>query len=560
MDPQDAYELVAKVADPTASEGLNRPRSILLLWFLRNFIGIDDLDAYQFVCDGTDDRGIDGLFTEAPSVDDDVANLVLLQCRYPETPKLIGEADIPSFLGNASHFRTADNVRTLLASPQLEPELRSLITNLKLVERLEAGKLRTRLIFVTAGVLTTKAKELIAATNAAEGAGYLTAYDITELGPLAKAVLDPAPLAGEVTVPCAEIERFRTELHGRQQVVAAIRALDIVDWPGISDRSLFDLNVRLQLKANRVSSGLRRALEKKADHSNFLAFHNGLTVVCNSLTMTDLDLKVTDMSVVNGAQSVIALQDQRDHLTAELKLVVKFVEIGNQQQMAREVAWRSNNQNPVNPRNLRARSGPQLRLAADFQDNWPEYSYVTRPDATVAVEGRAIHNDHAAQLLCAVYTEKPWLAVRVLALFEDTYTDVFTPEITAAHVVLVDFIEQRVRTFRELMPEDYRRSAKLTELVAVYLVGQLLRTEPALEAVLVEPAIALSDRDALTELLDDLSRHAIASLAMRHEDRHASEVYDDFKVEFKNREHLRQLAADARKQYAYAKRTASPRP
>jgi hypothetical protein len=268
---------------------------------------------------------------------------------------------------------------------------------------------------------------------------------------------------------------------------------------------------------------------------------------------------VTDMSVVNGAQSVIALLDKRDHLTDELKLVVKFVEIGDRQQVAREVAWRSNNQNPVNPRNLRARSGPQLRLTEDFARNWPGYSYITRPDASTTPTGHVINNDHAAQLLCAVYTEKPWLAVKVLALFDAHYTEVFTPQITAAHVVLVDLIEQRVQAARDDMPDDYRRSARLTDLVAVYLVGQLLRTEPALEAILAEPGVALADPVQLTDTLDELVRHAIASLAVRHETHKADNVHDDFKVDFKNREQLLCLGKDARKAYVYATRTSRPR-
>ena len=63
MDEADqaAFELITRVANPAESAGLAQPRAILLLWFLRNVHGIDDLEAYEYVCDGENDKGIDGL-------------------------------------------------------------------------------------------------------------------------------------------------------------------------------------------------------------------------------------------------------------------------------------------------------------------------------------------------------------------------------------------------------------------------------------------------------------------------------------------------------------------
>ncbi|WP_267419515.1 MULTISPECIES: AIPR family protein [unclassified Curtobacterium] len=553
---QEKYNLLASVANPEASEGLSRPRSVLALWFLRNIVGFDDLDAYEFVSDGTDDRGVDALYVEAPLGDGDNDTLVLIQSKYPESPKEIGEPDIASFTGFASHFATLEALDQLLQDGPIEPPLAALIKRLNIRSKLSQGKLQTRLIFLTAGILGKKATQLVRAANQAHGADYLTAYDLNRLAPICEAFLVPQPIDLDVDVEAPESRRFQVDVDGRKQVVAAVKASDIVKWPGIEDRTLFDLNVRKELRPNRVSRSFRKALEKTADHENFLAFHNGLTVVSHKIEVIGDTVKLSGVSVVNGAQSVLGLNDRSEFLTDDLLLVVKFVEIGEHSQVAREVAWRSNSQNPVNARNLRALSGIQLRLEKEMRDTYPGYVYVTRPDASAKYTGTVIQNDSAAQLLCAVYTKQPWLAVKLLALFEEeNYTLIFRDYIGASHIVLVHEISEAVTRIEEQIPRIYLGARKLTQLVMVYLTAELMRTEETSLGYLEDPATALENLEDLRKALEDLARHAAGSLASRAEDYvDDEEQFDDYKVDFKNREVLVKLAKDARKQYAYSRR------
>src|SRR5206468_5665886 len=136
---------------------------------------------------------------------------------------------------------------------------------------------------------------------------------------------------------------------------------DIVGWPGIDDRSLFELNVRRELRRNRVRDQLDGAIRRQHDHKDFLAYHNGMTVVCDSVSEQPGKLIIRNASVVNGAQSAIAFARAADEgdLTEQLRIFVKFVEVAGRPQLAKEVSWRSNTQNAVNARNLMALGGPQ---------------------------------------------------------------------------------------------------------------------------------------------------------------------------------------------------------
>lgn len=552
---KQAYDLVREVANPSTPEGLKKPRAVLLLWLLQHVLGLDALDAYEHVCDGDNDQGIDGLRREEAEVvaegDPGPDALILMQCKYPESAKNVGESDLRNFVGAAAHFEDGRALEGLLRG-RVEPELRHLVDRYGVVAGLKKKEISIRLLFVTAGALTPEARRYAADLNKARGPGFITCYDVLDLAPLIRAFKAPRPVQGKVTIPCLAAERFVAGFSGGRVAICAVAAKDIVEWPGIDDRRLFELNVRRELRTNAVRKALDHAIEKQSDHEFFLAFHNGLTAVCEKIDVSSPHaLVVTNMSVVNGAQSTVAFRANRGSITPALKVLVKFVEVSPDHKVARQVAVRSNTQNPVNARNLRARDGVQLRLEAEFHTRYPRITYETRPDVSIGSRGHVIANDNAAQLLCAIYNQRPWLAVKRLSLFDgENYPTVFGPEVSAARVVLCDLIATRVEHHAALFPEAYRGTWLLTRLVAAYLVGQLLRANPKLETTILDNAAkALSRRPKLSSVLDQLVKFAAAALVTRADAKKQADQLDDFKVDFKREDALKELAKEARRAY-----------
>ncbi len=548
---QEYYDSLSKLAVTAEAGGLAKERAVLLLWFFRNVIGVDDLEAYEYVCDGDDDGGVDALFREPSSGDDNFETLVIYQSKYTEGPTQVGETAVDRLVSIASKFKTEAGLREFLTG-RVEDKLRSLIDEFRLVQKLAEGRyddrrLRIRLVLVTSGLLNANAKRLVQATNAASETGYLTVNDLNRLGPLAIATTTPQTRHGRIHVPCPRGARFVVGEVPNRVAVAAIRSTDIVQWPGIDDRSLFDLNVRREIRMNRVRRQLDGAIARQSDHKDFLAYHNGLTVTCQSFDDSDdSHLSVTDPSVVNGGQSVVALfaASALGKLTCELRLTVKLVEVEGRPQLAKEVSRRSNTQNPVNLRNLVALGGPQQRLVAEFSERYPAIYYETRPDASAGTSCRMIRNDDAAQLLCAVYNAMPWLAVKRTSLFDsDNHSQVFSESIEADHVVLVDEIKLAVDAEKVRFPLEYRRSWQLTRLVGVYLVGQLIRASSDLNIseILAKPAAAVA-RPGLKDDLRGLARFAAAGMKLRRERfRRDPTTVDAFNIEFKNQARLHEL-------------------
>jgi hypothetical protein len=114
---------------------------------------------------------------------------------------------------------------------------------------------------------------------------------------------------------------------------------------GISDGSLFRENVRYTLGNTAVNRSIRTSIRNKQTHSNFVLFHNGVTILCTDVdTSVQGQLTVKNYSVVNGAQSLTSFYDEKARLTDDLRGLVKVVALRDDA-LARTITENSNNQN-----------------------------------------------------------------------------------------------------------------------------------------------------------------------------------------------------------------------
>ena len=179
-------------------------------------------------------------------------------------------------------------------------------------------------------------------------------YDHQYLERVANALSAPSAIQGFLDVAVDHSQILETAVTSGAVFVCPVSATEIAKWPGIEHRELFDLNVRLKLGTKRVRQSLDEALRSAQGAGDFLASHNGLTVVCDAVEVTDNGLRVTNFSVVNGTQSAIAFFENRHNLDPDIRVLVKFAAVDTTSETARQIAIRSNTQNPVNTRNLRA--------------------------------------------------------------------------------------------------------------------------------------------------------------------------------------------------------------
>ena len=545
----DCYREVSEQATLAEAGGLAKERSVLLLWFLRNVVGIGELEAYDHVCDGDKDKGIDGLFVEKGSGDASPDTLTIFQSKYTKTPYAkVGPTDIDRLAGAANHFVNASTLEALMDSGAGSALIELIdLLNIKREVSDPATDFHVRLVMVTTGVLNGDAQRQVAALREKHGEHYIDVWDINRLGAIANAVKSPDRLQASVHLN-VDTDVLITGASPNRVAILPVRASELVIWDGIENRQLFALNFRHELRSNRVSKALDSAIEREADHRDFLSYHNGITVICDEFIRRGGQLTITNPSVVNGAQSVLAFRrgSKESRLSDDLRVFVKIVEVKDRPLLEKEVGRRSNTQTGMSSRNLMANHGTQLRLQREFADDYPHISYETRPDILASESDKVIKNDDAAQLLCAIINEWPWLAVKKASLFNsDNHPHIFSEHIHAHHVLFAYRIREAVQSQKDEFPKNYQSSWLLTRIVACYLVGQIVRESRVVPELIRSTAVELEDASLLSRL-NDFAFVASVSLGRRSDELGEA---DQFRRDFKNEQKLKSLGASAREAY-----------
>lgn len=339
--------------------------------------------------------------------------------------------------------------------------------------------------------------------------------------------------------------------NGRQIAIALVRASDVVRLPGIEDLGLFHFNVRLGLGKTRINKEIQATIGKRGEHDLFPAYHNGLTLITSKLNPKDGAIELTDLSVVNGCQSLLALRDSQGFLSDALRLIVKVIEVGADKTLAETITFRSNNQNPVNIRDQRATDAIQRDLQRQVRDAFAgRFDYLVRRGETPQAS-EFIENDKAAQLILAIRREEPWSAVRRTRLFDDEYHRIFNRDVDAFKIRAAFLIDKAVEAVRDQLVPALQASFAAIRFTLCHLLAVAVRQSDAGRRFLEAPGDLLRDREQ--DVVAELRRMAAGIvLSVRFyvkdkEDRAAeaegAEFFDP-KVAFKSKVGVHELERD----------------
>jgi hypothetical protein len=537
----DRDDLFSRLNASTAEfqTGGRSASAALLIWFLRHVKRLDDTEAPDAVCDGRGDKGIDGIWVDTLGEE-----IVLLQAkRRASVTTTQGDADLQRLVGAANWFSSPEQVDALLvAGPN--PELKGLVERNNLRQKVEAG-FTSKCVFVTNGVFDVSGDNYLKAHRG--GLSALEGWDLDKLDPYIRYIDRPLYIEDEVDLSFAPGASFTLPVgDGVEVTVGALPAKQIAALPGIDDRSLFAQNVRLDLGRTRVNKDINTTLGDPGEYPRFLTFHNGLTMLCRQVAQQDENtVKVKGFSIVNGCQSAVALRKNESKLTDELLVPVKIVKVGDYEALADDITYRSNNQNSINLKDLRANDSTQVVLKGQFEEMFGgKVQYVIKrgEDATGEI---VIHNDHAAQILIALYNGEPFLAHRKFALFDQQYKNVFHPRISAAHIYLGWMIWDEVQTHLDQIDNELIARYALTSLVLVYLVGRLMKESEIGAAVLASPADYLPDDDGavragISRLVGDILVDFNGYVREQEDDG----GYFDYKTRFKSQTAIKEITED----------------
>ncbi len=160
----------------------------------------------------------------------------------------------------------------------------------------------------------------------------------------------------------------------RNWFCAAVSIQSILKGMELYESALFDLNVRSKLTKSGVNNAIKNSLETSQGRKQFIHLNNGLVITCTSIRYSSDGSQVTlsGAQIINGCQTVNTIwdfykksdQSTKRELIDELKLMVKVIsndELSSNNLMDK-IIIASNNQNPMNLRNLKSNSTEQIKI------------------------------------------------------------------------------------------------------------------------------------------------------------------------------------------------------
>jgi hypothetical protein len=180
----------------------------------------------------------------------------------------------------------------------------------------------------------------------------------------------------------------KVELHVCGEMISSAKsavfftkAYDLVSAFDRFGYQLFEPNVRCELKRSKVNEKIRDSVRHARGRREFKHLNNGITLICSNFQKINRQIpaiRIAQPGVINGLQTVKSIHDAFDELSDSEKGHFEndcqvLVRLHTRDAVAdyKELVKSTNNQNPMQPRNLRSNEQEQIFFESLFAEmNW----------------------------------------------------------------------------------------------------------------------------------------------------------------------------------------------
>jgi len=507
-----------------------------LKWFLVNYFRIDEDQAADFVCDNTNDKGIDGIY-----VDDLSSEAFVFQSKFSQTAGGDqGDSDLRTFDGVKAWFESTENVQSLDNS-LANQELKAIINRLELPEKIEAGY-KTNLVFLTNKIFDQNGKEYLGVVGE-----YYDAWDLNRLYSAYTYAGKDLLIPGKFSFSrqgCGVIHHSIS--NDVEALVFAARVQDIVQLDGIQDQSLFDKNVRYGLGKTRINREIAKTIKTPNDHDRFLLFNNGITIICERFDLTEEHLDIENYAVVNGCQTVLTLYENKDFLDAIMRVFVRIIKTGTDEFLGGRITFYNNNQNAINPRDLRSNDKVQQDIQKQVFDyfNGSILYNIKRGESEQGYDV-IIPNDFVAQLVASFILKESYTAHQKTQIFTENYQRIFSRHITPPFIYLLWRMYENINRNCAAIVNAGARDYKTTRFFFMYLFREIFDKDPTGSTLMSDPdAFYKTYKDKCDDAFDKLSQLLILGFNNYITTQQEDNQFFDYKNILRNANMTKNMARD----------------
>lgn len=516
-----------------------------LVWFMEHIYRLEETDAYDAVCDGPDDKGVDGVF-----IDDNLERIDVLQSKLVKTAKgkTLGDTLLKEFVGTLAQFHDPDKVQEI-AETTSNIELKNLLLSNEVPLKIKNGY-NVRGIFVT-NINRDRNTERYLSSQPG-----VILYDRDQISTSYIPSGPTIPMARPVEFDVYGYEHVEYSVSGVRAIIAPLSAVQLIQLDGLASGALFAWNVRQTLGKTKVNKEISASIQNPSEHGNFLLYHNGLTILCSSINMHDDKIIISGYSVVNGCQSLTTLYDNRTMVSDDLRILSRLIELSPDSELATKITHHSNNQNPINARDLQSNSVLQRRLQNEFEKEFSgEVFYrIKRGEQSTCLE--IIDNEEAARVILAFDIQEPWTCHQTYKLFDELHSDIFArPDVTAKRIYVLNLLYNLVVQALQKLENKEMAGYRLTRYFLLFLLRKALDQDNIGKQFSRSPEIFLDSKDGkkrITDCVDRVLDDLIIDLNAELRDRVDQQNPIDYKRELKSPRPVKALEKAVIPQYQKA--------
>jgi hypothetical protein len=474
LDYPDILETIKDNLLPGRTESAS-----FLAWYLSNFYRLDQVEIDDSVCDKRGDKGIDGIY-----LNDNDNTVDVFQSKISQRSDVtIGDTVLKEFLGTLSQFKDRDSLANMISSAG-DGEVSKLLKRLELLDKITSYSVRG--IFLSNIELDANGASFLAMTPTIQfiGPTQITKEYISDTRSKLIANQFSFDVLGY------DVSTYIVDAKTKS-ILAPVKAEELVRLDGISDQSIFDANLRGHLGNTKVNKDIVESIMDQTKHKLFPLFHNGITIITEELMIDDRrsKLAVKGYGVVNGCQSMKSLFNHRKHLSADLRILTRFIQVDKTSDLLSMITSYSNNQNGIKARDFKSNHDIQIRLQNEFKKYYSDEYFLEIKRGEDPNGKIVITNEVAGLLLLAFDLKEPWTTHQKYKVFDDKYTALFArPEVDADRIVALSvFMEEIGRSLQNIDDKLLARYA-LTRYLMLYMLREILEKDTTGAELINKPA------------------------------------------------------------------------
>lgn len=385
----------------------------------------------EYITDGTDDKGIDGVYIDNSQ---DPTTILFFQSKYfefqsIERNKQIGETEInkiKEIIEDIIYGKTIEKVND---------RLNEKIKEIRLLQKDSMQPLNIKIYIISNAEFTKtihdNAKYIL--ENDLKN-NYITFEDVN-INDLFNLIDDNKKNKNITTTITASGQINDSIIGGVVGRVFNLKATELIKlYMECGKDNIFSNNIRFFLKSSKINKEIQNTIKDLEFAKYFWFFNNGISIIADKVEAPDIfhdgngnrKLTLSNPSIINGGQTTRSLYnlfteqpdlfDTNNKNIESVQVLVRVYEISNNEKLIEKITKGTNRQNAILATDLLSNNKILLKIKELFKDNG--ICFETKRGEFNNQICFVIKSEAVFQMYISLYEQKPHIAKNKLSAIE----------------------------------------------------------------------------------------------------------------------------------------------